>query len=80
MKISLTKGLVGEHKEEMEREFKASSLLRKRLQTLLKEKIEVSHKDSLSKTGYEKPSWAFEQADARGYERALTEIISLLES
>jgi hypothetical protein len=80
MKTAIVKGLLGEAKEEMEREFKASALLRQRLQLLLNEKITSSHKESMSKNAYEKASWPYEQADARGYERALTEIISLLES
>ena len=79
MKTALTKGLVGEARLEMEREFNASSLLRKRLTALLLEKVSTKRTQRISEEEYASPSWAFKQADAVGYERALREVLSLLE-
>ena len=79
MKTAITKGLVGEAKKEMEREFEASSLLRRRLTALLFEKTNTRRTKSISEDEYSSPNWAYKQADVVGYERALHEVISLLE-
>lgn len=78
MKTSWTKGLTPEKAEEIKRDFNASALLRERLAVLIEEKSNASIKASRSKDEYENPNWAYLQADARGYERALSEIISLI--
>lgn len=80
MKTVWTKGLTGQAKEEMVREFNASAHLRKRLTEILEEKRETCYKKSVSEDAYLSPNWAFQQADSRGFERALTEIISILDS
>lgn len=79
LKTSLTKGLEADVKLEIEGLFIQSLLLRKRLSTLIQEKIDSSNAERLSKNNYENSSWAYKQADAVGYERALTEVLSLLE-
>lgn len=79
-KTAWTKGLVGEKREEMERELAATSLLRSRLQEIINEKIEARRVRKVSEEEYEKASWPFLQADSIGYERALREIYSLLEA
>lgn len=78
MKTSWTKGLTPEKQEEIKRDFNASALLRERLAELIQDKIDTSIKASRSKDEYTNPNWAYLQADARGYERALSEIISLI--
>ena len=78
MKQSWITGLKDEHKEEMKREFISSALLRARLTNLAANKIEESRIATRSKNNYENASWAYLQADQIGYERALSEIISLL--
>ncbi|MNJ09620.1 hypothetical protein D3C77_37660 [compost metagenome] len=78
MKQSWTKGVDKELAVDINQNFKESLVLRRRLQVLLQEKIALSQKTSRSKEGYENPNWAYLQADARGYERALSEIISLI--
>ena len=78
MKVSWTKGVDKELAVDIRQNFKESLVMRKRLITLLDEKITASQKTSRSKTEYENPNWAYLQADARGYERALVEIISLI--
>lgn len=78
MKVAWTKGLTKEQTVEIRKDFVGAIILRKRLTTLLEEKEQSSRKSSVSKDSYENPNWAYLQADARGYERALNEIISLL--
>lgn len=78
MKITWTKGLSPEKKEEIKRDFLASALLRERLKEILQEKSEVTRKGSISKDAYSNANWAYLQADAVGYQRALDEIISIL--
>lgn len=79
MKTVLTKGLNAEQKEEIKRDFLASSQLRERYKQLLKEKSELAQKASITKDNYLSPNWGYLQADAVGYQRALEEVISLLE-
>lgn len=80
MKTTWTKGLTPEQTVEIKKDFVGAIILRKRLQTLLEEKESSSRKSSISKDLYANPNWAYLQADAKGYERALNEIISLLEN
>lgn len=80
MKTAWTKGLDAEKKEEMKRDFQAASLLRERLRQLLLEKSEVRRKKGISEDSYVNPNWVYLQADAVGYQRALEEVISLLEA
>lgn len=77
-KTAWTKGLTGEKRIEMERELQSTALLRSRLSSILEEKIQSRRVKKVSEEEYASPSWAFKQADAIGYERALSETISLL--
>lgn len=79
MKSSWSRNLNAEQKAEMEREFESSSLLRRRLRTVLEDKIKESKTFAIMKNNYELASWPYLQADSVGFERALLEIISLLE-
>lgn len=78
MKTSWTTGLDSEATKEMQREFNASAVLRKRLIEIIRDKERVSREQLRSRSEYEKLSWAYLQADGMGYERALNEIISLI--
>lgn len=78
MKTSLTAGLKPQSKEEVVASFKASALFRERLTAVLDKKIQSTKTNKLSVEAYENPSWAYLQADANGYERAIKEVISLL--
>jgi hypothetical protein len=78
MKTVWTNGLTPEEKTELKKDFVGSVILRRRLKKLLEDKENASRKASISKEGYENPNWAYLQADARGYERAISEIISLI--
>ena len=80
MKTVWTSGLNAEKKEEIERDFISSSGMRERLTAILSDKITSKRSETLSKDLYNSPSWAYQQADAIGYERALNEVISLISS
>lgn len=80
MKTSFTSGLDPEIGKEIEAEFKHSARFRERLIDILMSKNESNRSNVRQKTSYERPSWAYEQADAVGYERAIYEVISLISS
>ena len=68
-----------QYNDEIRGSFKAALVMRKRLIQMLLRKQEESIRVCRSEDAYDNPNWALKQADARGYERALSEIISLLE-
>ena len=78
MKTSLTKGLNQDDRNEIKGLFVAALRLRKQLVKVLDEKKKVAENESLTKEGYDSPSWAYKQADLVGYKRALNELISIL--
>lgn len=79
MKTVWTKGLNLQEVDDIEKTYKASALLRKRLSKLLEDKRNTSVAARTSIEDYDSPSWSYKQADLVGYTRALNEIISLLE-
>lgn len=80
MKTVWTSGMNEEQKEELKSSFYASNEIRKRLKEILTMKYESARVEMRSKDTYESPNWAFKQADLCGYERALNEVISLIEN
>jgi hypothetical protein len=78
MKVSWTQGQTKERASEITKDFTSSLLIRKRLEELLTKKIDLSNAESRAKSTYDSPNWAYVQADARGYERALSDVISLI--
>lgn len=78
MKQSWTKGITKESATELRQNFKEALVMRRRLVSLLKEKVNTSDAQSRSKLLYDNPNWALLQADQRGYERALEEVIDLI--
>ena len=78
MKQSWTNGLIAERAIQIKADFKGSYGLRERLAELILDKINSSNKNTRNKDHYEKAGWAYLQADAVGYERALNEVISLI--
>lgn len=78
MKIAITKGLNEQESDEMRQAFAHAVYLRKRVIKLLNEKITVNNKATRTKDAYGIANWAFLQADAVGYERAMQEVIGLL--
>jgi hypothetical protein len=79
MKTSILKGLEDDVKEEVRMSFTSSLIIRRRLSEVIQSKIDSQSKSALLTDGYECPNWAFKQADTVGYNRALTEVLSLLD-
>lgn len=78
-KSVLFAGLDPQIEKDLRGDFKSSLLIRKRLVEVIKDKIETNRSKLRKDVNYENASWAYQQADGVGYERALHEIISLLE-
>ena len=79
MKTLILKGLDDDIKEEIKLSFASSTIIRRRLTELIKDKALTADKSAQSKEGYDCPNWAYKQADTQGYKRALSEVLSLLE-
>ena len=77
MKTVWTKGLEGDAQRDMVGSYRASTVLRRKLHSICKDKAESAFK--LGKEGYNCPNWQLMQADTIGYQRALKEIQSLIE-
>ena len=78
MKTYLSKGLDKDEAKEIREMFNRSRILRKRLTFLLESKIEEHFKAQMKRSNYEEANWAFAQADAMGYCRALREVMGML--
>ena len=78
MKASWTNGLDDQMKQDVRGDFKSSLITRRRLATILEDKIEEADKTSQNKDGYDVSNWALKQADLIGFKRALNEVISLI--
>lgn len=79
MKTSLLKGLDKKDEEEMKGLFIQALRLRKQFINVLDEKRKSIQKERLDKQDYDNASWSYKQADLNGYERAINELISLLD-
>lgn len=79
MKLTWVKGLEKDSAKQIENAFGASSLLRQRMEVVLKEKYESADTLGISKDSYGSPNWGLLKADEVGYKRALKEIIKLIE-
>jgi hypothetical protein len=79
MKSSWFKGCDDEKKGEVRKDFLSSTVVRKQLKYICEDKAKESYKNSRNKADYDCANWAYKQADSRGYERALVEILELLE-
>lgn len=77
MKTAWTAGLNEQQKEELRNAFVANAALRQRAIEMMQKKMDSSMQKSRAASTYENTNWAYLQADARGYERAMQEIISL---
>tara|TARA_B110000014_G_C20041509_1_gene541360 strand:- start:464 stop:703 length:240 start_codon:yes stop_codon:yes gene_type:complete len=79
MKKSWVSGLEEDQKKLMEGYFNGSPLLRERLKYILEGKISNRTTACEKLETYESPSWAYIQADKNGYNRAIREIMELIE-
>lgn len=80
MKTIWTSGLKPDAKRELVEDFNGVPALRARLIEIIEKKIRSDKASKQSPEGYSLPSWPMFQADGIGYERAMREVISLLES
>lgn len=80
MKTIITKGLPKDEAGEIKSAFLSAVRLRRRLVTLLDDKIDSHFRAQFNRDNYESPSWSLQQADSMGYVRALQEVVSLLSS
>ncbi len=80
MRTTWYKGMTDREKEEIISSFNASGRLRSRMKEILEEKLISMYAKRREETSYECPNWAFKQADYVGYERAMHEILSLIDS
>lgn len=80
MKQSWTKGLDEQVQKDIKQNFNESVVMRKRLTQILSDKISSSNREGRMKDLYEMTNWPYLQADKRGYERAMQEIIDLISS
>lgn len=80
MKTVITSGLTDERKRQVTQEFIGSPAFRECLIAVLNGKKASFRSIVTSKDSYSIPNWAYLQADAIGYERAIDEVISLLMS
>jgi hypothetical protein len=80
LKTSLLKGLNTKDEQELKGLFIEAARLRKRMVDVLEEKYKSMDVATLGKDGYENASWAYKQADAIGYKRAIRELQNLLEN
>lgn len=79
MKILWKTGLDVQQVKDLEQRYKEASFVRNRLEVLLREIIEQKRAGAVAERLYDSPNWAYLQADRAGYERALRDIISLIE-
>jgi len=80
MKSTWLDGLEEDRKKELRGDFISSQLVRKRLTEIAHAKIETVRASVRKKENYEVAHFPALVGDSIGYERALMEIISLLES
>lgn len=78
MKTEWRAGIEPDAVDELRGLFKGSSIVRKRLIEILEGKIDTVRTDARKKVNYDKANWSEYVADSLGYERALSEVISLL--
>lgn len=78
MKTSWTQGVEKERQVDVRQNFKESLVMRQRLVEMLEAKIKASQRASRSEELYDNPNWHLLQADKRGYERALSDVIDLI--
>lgn len=79
MKTSLVTGLDAQRSSEIKSEYQGSPMLRRRLIELLLKKQDQALKKRRGEDIYNSPNFGLIQADQIGYERAISEIIALIE-
>ena len=57
----------------------ASEVVMKRLRQMLEKRIEASYQAQRSETNYNDPNWSLKQADYIGSQRAMKEVLDLID-
>ena len=78
MKTVWTKGKDKQEVDDIRSTFRASLIIRARLAEILDGKVGATERACMDADNYDCANWAYKQADAQGYKRALSEIISLI--
>ena len=76
-----TKGLKkgSQEAKDVEDAFASSALMRRRLAAIIEELYQQELESRIKSSEYESPAWAFKQADAVGYARALKRLQNILQ-
>lgn len=77
---SWTRNLEAQLAIDITQNFKESGVMRRRLKQMLLDKIEETRSTNLTRDKYDSPNWAYLQADAVGFERALKYLITVIEN
>ncbi len=78
MKIRWKQGLEPQQQLDLESFYKDSKVIRGRLTAMLRDIIEEKRAASVASATYDNPNWAYLQADRVGYERAIRDVIELI--
>ena len=76
---SWTTGLSPEEAKELNYKLKNSGTVLSRLSSILDQRLKNSADTQLSQSNYNSPSWALQQADSIGYQRAMKEVMTFLQ-
>lgn len=79
MKSKWLAGLSDQEKEDVKTSIQAAKPAFKKLTKLLKDKYDENRTSQLKRDTYDKAQWPFFQADCNGYQRAIQEMINLIE-
>jgi hypothetical protein len=77
--LMLTNGLSPADKKQVEDSLNSNEVLLKQIYKVLKDKIKSSREEQQSKSAFMNAAWPYLQADANGYQRAISEILTLLQ-
>lgn len=78
MNLNLTKGWPKDRKDELEREFKSSTVLRKALVNSLQHAIDIERNEMEKPEYFQEPNWENAHINKLAYIRALKKVISML--
>lgn len=79
MKKSLINGVSKPMQASVKENFNDSQLLRRVLKERILKKVDEARAFTIGKKAYEIENWEYLQSDAIGYERAMKEVLSLIE-
>lgn len=78
LSLQLTQGLLEQDKKSLEEAANSNEALLNQIKTVLSKILDESIEKQRALKSYELASWPYMQADQVGYQRALSEIITLI--